>query len=315
MAECGDQGANMKKLFRLFKTLFIRRRPVQLAPDKPLRRWDVRCLSKAGVHRMSCVEWGDSANPRVLICVHGLTRNARDFDDLAQALSAHYRVICPDVVGRGESDWLVEKLGYQIPQYAADIFAMLKHLGIKEVDWVGTSMGGLIGMGLASQPGSPIRRMVLNDVGPVITGVSLQRIGEYVGHAPDFPTLDAAEQFIRAVSAGFGKLSDAQWRHLTRYSIKQEGGVWKMRYDPGIGDAFRAGPIGDVAIWPIYDAIKCPVLVIRGAESDLLLPETVAEMTRRGPRAQSVEIPDTGHAPMLMEPAQIDIVKRFLLTD
>jgi pimeloyl-ACP methyl ester carboxylesterase len=305
----------MKKLWRFLKSLFVRRRPVQIAPDKPLRRWDARCLGKSGMHRMSCVEWGDPANPRVLVCVHGLTRNARDFDELAQALSTHYRVICPDVVGRGESDWLPNKLDYQIPQYASDIFMMLKARGIKEVDWVGTSMGGLIGMGLAAQAHNPIRRLVLNDVGPVITGVSLQRIGEYVGRAPDFPTLEAAEQFIRAVSAGFGNLTDAQWRHVALHSMKQEGGVWKMRYDPGIGDAFRVGPAGDVAIWPIYDAIKCPVLVIRGANSDLLLAETVAEMTRRGPRAQAVEIPDTGHAPMLMDVAQIDIVKRFLLAD
>lgn len=303
----------MKKLLGLLKSFFVRRRPIQVAVDKPLRRWDVRCLSKAGVHRMSCVEWGDSANPRVLVCVHGLTRNARDFDDLAEALSAHYRVICPDIVGRGESDWLVDKLGYAIPQYVADIFGMLHHLGIKEVDWVGTSMGGLIGMGLASQPKSPIRRMVLNDVGPVITGVSLQRIGEYVGRAPVFPTLEAAEQFVRAVSASFGNLTDAQWRHLTVHSLKHEGDVWKMRYDPGIGDAFRVAPITDIALWPIYDAIHCPTLVIRGAESDLLLAETVQEMTRRGPRAQAVEIPGVGHAPTLMSMDQIDIVRRFLL--
>ncbi|MDB5814504.1 MAG: alpha/beta hydrolase [Rhodocyclales bacterium] len=307
--------AGIGKLFHFLKSLFVRRRPMQRAPDKPLRRWDVRCLSKGGVHRMSCVEWGDPANPRVLVCVHGLTRNGRDFDDLAEALSKHYRVICPDIAGRGESDWLVDKLAYTIPQYATDILAMLHHLGIKEVDWVGTSMGGLIGMGLASQPNSPIRRMVLNDVGPVITGVSLQRIGEYVGRAPDFPSFEAAEEFVRKVSADFGNLSDVQWRHLTEYSIKQEGLVWKMRYDPGIGDAFRIAPLVDVAIWPIYDAIRCPTLVIRGAKSDLLLAETVQEMTQRGPRAEAVEIPDVGHAPALMDVVQIDIVRRFLLAE
>ncbi|MDB5801584.1 MAG: alpha/beta hydrolase [Rhodocyclales bacterium] len=305
--------AAISKLFRFIKSLFVRRRPMQVAPDKPLRRWDVRCFSKSGVHRMSCVEWGDPANTRVLVCVHGLTRNARDFDDLAQALSTHYRVICPDIVGRGESDWLVDKLGYTIPQYATDIFLMLRHLGIKEVDWVGTSMGGLIGMGLASQPNSPIRRMVLNDVGPVITGASLQRIGEYVGRAPDFPSFEAAEQFVRAVSADFGNLSDTQWRHLTEYSVKQDGLVWKMRYDPGIGDAFRIMPATDVAIWPIYDAIHCPTLVLRGARSDLLLAETVEQMTKRGPRAEAAEIPDVGHAPALMDADQIDIIRRFLI--
>lgn len=305
----------MKKLWRILKSLFVRRRPLQVAADKPFRRRDVRCYSKSGMHRMSCVEWGEPANPRVLVCVHGLTRNGRDFDDLAMALSAHYRVICPDIVGRGQSDWLVDKLGYNIPQYATDILVMLRELGVKEVDWVGTSMGGLIGMGIASQPKSPIRRMVLNDVGPVITAVSLKRIGEYVGRAPDFPSLEAAEMFIRGVSADFGNLSDAQWRHLTEHSVKQEGGVWKLRYDPGIGDAFRVAPEADVTIWPIYDMIKCPTLVIRGANSDLLRPETVEEMESRGPHAKAVEIPDVGHAPMLMEPAQIDIVRQFLLAE
>jgi pimeloyl-ACP methyl ester carboxylesterase len=305
----------MKKLFRFIKSLFARRRPTQEASDRPPRRSDVHCLGSTGAHRMSCVEWGDTSNPRVLVCVHGLTRNARDFDDLAQALSAHYRVICPDIVGRGESDWLAEKLAYTIPNYVMDIVQMLHHFGIKEVDWLGTSMGGLIGMGLAAQPKSPIRRLVLNDVGPVITAVSLQRIGAYVGRAPEFPSFDAAEQFIRGVSADFGDLTDAQWRHLTQYSVKQEGAGWKMRYDPGIGDAFRAGPMADVAIWPIYDAIHCPTLVIRGARSDLLLAETVQEMTRRGPRAKAVEIPNVGHAPMLMDAGQIDIVRNFLLAD
>jgi len=304
----------MKKLVRFIKSLFVRRRPVQVPADKPLRRWDVRCLNSSGVHRMSCVEWGDPTNPRVLICVHGLTRNARDFDDLAQALSSHYRVICPDIVGRGESDWLPDKLAYAIPNYVGDIVQMLHHLDIKEVDWLGTSMGGLIGMGLAAQPKSPIRRLVLNDVGPVITAVSLQRIGAYVGRAPDFPSFEVAEQFIRGVSADFGDLTDAQWRHLTTYSVTQEGSVWKMRYDPGIGDAFRIAPVADVAIWPIYDAIHCPTLVIRGERSDLLLAETVQEMTRRGPRAKAVEIPNVGHAPMLMDAEQIDVVRSFLLT-
>lgn len=308
----------MKISFRFIRSLFVRRRPVEveLIPevDKPVRRWDVRCYSKSGMHRMSCVEWGDPENDRVLVCAHGLTRNARDFDALAQSLSKHYRVICPDIVGRGHSDWLVNKMDYAIPQYAADVLLMLRHIGAKQVDWVGTSMGGLIGMGLASQPHSVIKRMVLNDVGPVITASSLQRIGEYVGRAPHFPSYEAGEQFIRAVSADFGNLTDAQWRQLSIHSLIESSGSWRFRYDPGIGESFRvAPPVVDIEIWPIWDAIRCPTLVIRGAKSDLLRADTVAEMTQRGPRAQAVEIPDVGHAPVLMDESQIAIVRQFLL--
>ncbi len=307
----------MKKILHFIRSLFRRRRPpqtVQPVAAPPHRRWDVRCYSKSGMHRMSCVEWGDADNPRVLICAHGLTRNARDFDALAQALSQHYRVICPDVVGRGHSDWLYNKFDYVVPQYAADMLMLLRQIGAKQVDWVGTSMGGLIGMGLAAQPASVIRKLVLNDVGPLITASSVNRIGEYVGRAPDFPSPAAAEAYIRAAGAEFGDLSDAQWRQLTEHSIKQEGAVWKMRYDPGIGDALRAAPLlADIDIWPIYDAVRCPTLLIRGALSDLLRRDTAEEMTRRGPHAELLEIPQVGHAPVLMDAGQIAIVRDFLL--
>ncbi|HEX5125335.1 MAG TPA: alpha/beta hydrolase [Rhodocyclaceae bacterium] len=263
---------------------------------------------------MSYVEWGDPHNDRVLVCVHGLTRNARDFDFLAQALTDRYRVVCPDVVGRGHSDWLNVKTDYAIPLYAADMYALIAQLGIKSVDWVGTSMGGLIGIALASQPLSPIKRMVLNDVGPVIEGQSLARIGQYVGRAPEFATFADAEAYVRAVSASFGNLTDTQWKHITEHSLRQSDKGFVMSYDPGIGDAFRLTPVeADITLWPLYDAIKCPVLVMRGKESDLLKASTVEEMTRRGPHARAVEIAGVGHAPMLMDAEQIGIVKEFLL--
>lgn len=304
----------MKISFRFVRSLFVRRRPVETELGQPYRRWDARCLSKAGVHRMSCVEWGDPKNPRVLVCVHGLTRNARDFDALAQDLSKHYRVICPDIVGRGHSDWLFDKTLYAIPQYATDVMLMLRARGIHECDWVGTSMGGLIGMAIASQARNPIRKLVLNDVGPVITAESLRRIGEYVGRAPDFPSLDAAIEYVRTVSADFGQHTDAEWRHLTEHNVHQVGNVWRMRYDPGIGDTFRlAPPVADISVWPVFDAIKCPVMLMRGANSDLLKRETAEEMTRRGPRAELVEVPDVGHAPTLMHESQIAPVREFLL--
>ncbi len=200
-----------------------------------MRDGKVKCLSAAGFHHMAYVEWGDAANPKVLVCVHGLTRCSRDFDFLAQALAADYRVVCPDVVGRGRSDWLRNKSLYAIPQYCADMTTLLAKLNAETVDWVGTSMGGLIGMALACQPETPITRLVLNDVGPVITATSLARIGSYLGAAPRFDNIGQAEVFVRFVSATFGKFSDEEWRHLTRHVTRTaEDGKVEFAYDPGI---------------------------------------------------------------------------------
>ncbi|WP_374512681.1 alpha/beta fold hydrolase [Niveibacterium sp.] len=280
-----------------------------------MREATVRCANPQGLHRMAYTEWGDPENPDVLMCVHGLTRNGRDFDALADALSAEYRVICPDVVGRGRSDWLPANSAYGLPQYVSDMMVLLARSGAESVHWVGTSMGGLIGMAIASQPDSPITRLVLNDVGPVITAASLQRIGDYVGKAPVFPDFAAAEHYIRAVSAPFGPLTDAQWQHLTQTSLRACDGGYEMRYDPAIGDVFRAAPVlEDVDLWPIYDAIRCPTLVLRGAQSDLLTPETHHEMGQRGPKAKLLEVSGVGHAPMLMDAAQIALIQDFLLT-
>ena len=277
---------------------------------------DVRCAGPLRLHRMAYREWGDADNPRVLVCVHGLTRNACDFDDLARALCRDYRVVCPDVVGRGRSEWLADPAAYGFPQYVADMMVLLARLDVEQVHWVGTSMGGLIGMFIAAQPDSPISRLLLNDVGPVITPESLRRIGEYVGKAPRFPDMAAAEKYIRAVSAPFGALSDAQWRRLTESSVKlTEGGQYAMIYDPAIGKPFEQAYLihQPVDLWPIYEAIRCSTLVVRGAQSDLLTTETHAAMGQRGPRAQLAEIPNVGHAPMFMEEGQIAVVRNFLL--
>ena len=286
--------------------------PEPVAPEPRLR--SVQCIGAHGFHRMAYTEWGDPHNPRVLVCVHGLTRNGRDFDDLARAMAPHYRVICPDVVGRGRSGWLAVKDDYQLPTYVADMITLIARLDVETVHWVGTSMGGLIGMIIASMPDNPIRRLVLNDVGPVVTAASLRRIGQYVGNAPVFPSYEAGESYIREVSAPFGRLTDAQWRHLSETSLKEVDGGWAMRYDPGIGEPFRKTPIlADVNLWPIYEAISCPTLVMRGAESDLLLHDTAAQMTTRGPKARLVEVPDVGHAPTLMDAQQIAPIRDFLL--
>jgi len=280
-----------------------------------MREDSVLCMGAHGLHRMAYTEWGDPSNPRVVVCVHGLTRNGRDFDFLAQDLAAEYRVVCPDVVGRGRSEWLAVAADYGLPQYAADMVTLIARLHVDAVHWVGTSMGGLIGMLLASQPKSPIARMVLNDVGPVITAASIRRIGEYLGSAPKFASLEQAEAFVRFVAATFGRLTDAQWRHLTEHSVRPAaGGGYEMRYDPAIAEPFRkAMGDEDVSLWPVYDAIRCPTLVMRGAQSDLLLHETALEMGRRGPQAEVVEIPGVGHAPMMLDEPQIGIVRSFLL--
>jgi pimeloyl-ACP methyl ester carboxylesterase len=292
--------------------------PAFVRPQHGLRERHVQCIGPHGLHRMAYAEWGDRDNPRVVICAHGLTRNGRDFDDLARALANDYRVICPDVVGRGRSDWLGVKTDYGFPVYVPDMITLIARLDVDTVHWVGTSMGGLIGMLIASQPHSPITRLVLNDVGPVITGVSLQRIGEYVGNAPVFPSMETAETYIRMVSAPFGPLTDAQWRHLTQYSVRpvkgESGTGFAMVYDPGIGDPFRAMSVEDkIDLWAVYDHITCPTLVLRGAESDLLEPSTLQAMAARGPRAQTVEFAGVGHAPMLMDAGQIAVVRDFLL--
>jgi len=282
--------------------------------DAPRRR-SVQCASPRGLHRMSYLEWGDARNRDVVICVHGLTRNARDFDDLARALSVRFRVVCPDVAGRGDSDRLADPMLYAVPQYVADMVTLIARLDVEAVSWVGTSMGGLIGMALAAQQGTPIRRFILNDAGPVISLASLQRIGSYVGNAPVFPAIEQAEAYVRVICAPFGPHSDAQWRQLTEaWMRKGEDGSWRPNYDPRIAEVFRATmPEKDMELWPLYDAVRCPTLVLRGEQSDLLSKKTALDMAARGPKAKVVEIRGVGHAPTLMHENQIALVRDFLM--
>lgn len=283
----------------------------------PFRRANVLCASPSGLHRLSYVEWGEPANEHVLVCVHGLTRSARDFDAIAQALSKHYRVVCPDLPGRGESDWLRNPTEYATPTYVNDLVTLIARLGVAQVDWLGTSLGGLTGMALASLERAPIRRLVLNEAGPVVAAVSLERISTYVGLAPAFPTFAAAVQYVRAVSAPFGPHTDAEWRFLTEHvTRRQPDGSYGVHYDPAIAVPFNATrPHKDLEIWPVWETVRCPTLVIRGALSDLLARETVARMKATGPRAQAVEIAGVGHAPTLMHADQIAIVREFLLQE
>jgi pimeloyl-ACP methyl ester carboxylesterase len=278
----------------------------------------VRCLDPKGLHRMAYWEWGDGANPRVLVCVHGLSRQGRDFDTLARAMADRYRVVCPDVVGRGQSDWLADPLNYQIPTYVADMVTLVARLDVVEVDWVGTSIGGLIGMGLASLPSAPIRRLVLNDIGPAIEPAALARIGTYLGQPASWASLDEAADALWAISRGFGPHTREQWLALTRPMLKPDGERLKPHYDPAIAVPFKAltpelAAAGQAALWRAYDAIRCPTLLLRGAESDLLSGETARAMTERGPRARLHEVAGVGHAPMLDADDQIEVVRGFLL--
>ena len=278
----------------------------------------IQCLSPAGLHRMAYVEWGDPRNPRVLVCVHGLTRLGRDFDRLAQALADDYRVVCPDVVGRGRSDRLRQPMHYGVPQYVADMVTLIARLGTASVHWVGTSMGGLIGMSLAGLAESPISRLVINDVGPRLDAAALMRIGSYLGKPVRFATLDEAIDYVAAVAAPFGLRSRDEWRELTEPSLRADGDGWVFHYDPLIAVPFtsvtpQSAAAGEAALWQLYDATACPTLVVRGAESDLLSRETAEEMTRRGPRARLVEFAGIGHAPMFFHDDQISVVRDFLL--
>jgi len=279
----------------------------------------VQCLNSKGLHRMAYWQWGEPDNPRVLVCVHGLTRQGRDFDTLARDLSAQYRVICPDVVGRGQSDWLPDPLGYAIPSYVADMVSLVARLDVPQVDWVGTSMGGLIGLGLASLPGSPVRKLVLNDVGPEIQAAALQRIGSYLGQPAHWLSLDAAADAVWAISQGFGPHTREQWLALTEPQLKPDGQGFKPHYDPAMALPFKAitpelAQMGQAMLWQSYDRITCPTLLLRGAESDLLSPQTAQAMTERGPKARLHQFEGVGHAPMLVQPGQRAVVREFLLS-
>jgi pimeloyl-ACP methyl ester carboxylesterase len=264
---------------------------------------------------MAFAEFGNPAAPAV-VCVHGLTRNGRDFDTLAEALSDRFHVICPDLPGRGKSDWLPEAMAYQPPSYVAalsHLFALIN----KPVALVGTSLGGICGMMLAAAPGTPITRLVLNDIGPHIPAASLLRIRDYMAGAPErFASLPALEAHLREIHAPFGRLSDSEWAHLARFSARkvldQTGqGSFTMHYDPKIIEPMKATVPLDVDSWPLWGLISLPRLVIRGAQSDLLLPETYDRMVSTG--AEGYIVPDAGHAPALMDYASMGRIKAFLL--
>lgn len=303
--------------------------PLHAMSDPTLQH--VSCPDAGGGHRMAYWQWGDPAAAHVVVCVHGLSRQGRDFDVLANALVARagrpIRVVSVDVVGRGRSDWLADPAGYQMPTYAADMFALIGQLHaqapIRTLDWVGTSMGGLIGMVVAGQGQdllpAPLRRLVLNDVGPVVAWEALERIGTYLGHPLRFDSEQQAADGLWTISASFGPHTPEQWLALTRPMLKPhaEGG-FTLHYDPAIAVPFRAltreaAAQGEALLWQFYDAITATTLLIRGANSDLLKADTAQAMASRGPKARVVEIAGVGHAPTLVADDQVTLVTDFLL--
>lgn len=302
----------------------------------------VVCASPSGLHRMAYYEWGDPDNDDVVLCVHGLTRTGRDFDLLADRLSKRYRVVCPDIVGRGLSDWLVQPLQYAVPQYTADIVYLLARLQPKSLRWVGTSMGGLIALAYAgllaharARDGSmpparqtstiedglvAIDRLVLNDVGPRVEAPSLARIGQYLAEPVSFETFEAAVQYMKQTAASFGPHSDAQWEMLTRHYFVPSQGQWIKHYDPGIAVAFASVSQdlvtqGEMLLWQAYQSVSAPTLILHGEQSDLLSAETVNAMLDVNRHAQVHTVKGVGHAPSLIVEDQIEMVSRFVQGD
>lgn len=274
-----------------------------------------------GAHHIAFTEWGDPHNSHIVVCVHGLTRNCRDFDFLAGALEAECRIFCIDVVGRGQSDWLDNAQDYDHYQlYVADAISLLTYIRNQYsndiiVDWVGISMGGLIGMMAAIQSIVPIHKLVMSDIGPLIPVTALKRMSAYVGKDMHFGSFEELEAYIKKISAPFGPLTEDQWHHLALHSMRKfDDKSYGFRYDPKISVSFKQHALqADVDLWAYWDKLQVPTLVMRGAESDVLMARTAAEMQLRGPKAKIIELPGIGHAPILLDNKQIAIVKNFLL--
>ena len=276
-----------------------------------MRQYYFNGLNDDGFHKLAYVEWGDPQNRDIIVCVHGLTLNGRYFDWFSKACEDHYRVICPDVVGRGRSDW-VPPNNYWYPQYVRDSASLMARLGTDKVNWVGTSMGGLIGVHVAALPNHPIKRLVLNDVGPFVSEAAQRGISDYIGKDERFANHDELEAHLRKLYPKFGDLTPVQWRHLARVGgMETEDNDLRLAYDPAIRHAF-AGWKGDFTMWDLWDKIDIPVLILRGSESNILSQETLDEMLARNHNATCHVFDGIGHAPPLMAGDQIDIILDFL---
>ena len=277
-----------------------------------MRECEAVIEDEQGALRIAWLEHGDPKNRNVALCVHGLTRNAHDFDMLAGDLAKDRWVLAVDVVGRGRSTWLADPLGYDVPHYARHILAWLDSLGIEQVDWIGTSMGGLIALAAAERRPEIFRSLLLNDIGPFVPQSAMAMIRDYLGLDLSFASVAEIEAHLRLIHKPFGPLTDGQWAHLAEHSAARRDNAWRLHYDPAIREAFAVAAETDIDVWPLYDALSCPTLVIRGAESLLLDDATASAMVERGPRARLVEFAGVGHAPALMAEDQIAVVRRFI---
>ncbi len=281
----------------------------------------VQQVAIGGGVNLNCREQGAPDNPKVLVCVHGLTRNACDFDRLGAALADAYRVIAVDMVGRGDSSWLADGAGYQIPNYVMHCMALLDALGLRRVDWLGTSMGGFVGMGLAAAAPDRIGKLLLNDVGPFLDKAVVADIWRLAADWPIFDDLDAATAYFRTRHSGFGPIDDAGWRALAASSIapvSDRDPRLQMKIDPAIvrtpAQPSPETPPGDVILWDYWAKISAPTLVLRGTESTVLTRATALGMRATRPDSVTVcEFSGVGHAPSLMVPDQIAAVRDWLL--
>lgn len=273
-----------------------------------------------GTHRMAFYEWGSPYAPPV-VCVHGLTRNGRDFDYLARELAANHRVIAVDVAGRGNSDYLKELHWYDNATYMHDILALLERMNLSRFDWIGTSMGGIIGMMVASLMPGKITRLVLNDIGALIPAEGLMRIGEYVGKRERFNSIYEADSYLRKIMLPFGIKNPEHWDHVLMHTlVRQQDGSIRFAYDNNIGEAFRLAAsqvekLDDVSLWMLWEAVACPTLLIRGAQSDILPRDVALKMCETHNATTLVEFEGIGHAPTLMEKAQIQKIRDWLVAN
>lgn len=278
-------------------------------------------LGHGGFRKLSYAEWGSPRASRTIVCVHGVSRSGRDFDVLARALSEEdTRVVAPDLPGRGGSEWLASPAHYTDRAYTAAMAALVARLDVAQIDWIGTSLGGHIGMLLASQYGTPIKRLVLNDFGARVSAVALRRIGGYLNRSWHFASVEDLQRHLRDALAPFGELTETEWQHLAKHSaVADERGGYRFHFDPAIGTRFAVPMWLDIVLWQVWDKIACPVLIVRGEKSDILSADTVALMLKRGASAdaglvRAVEVPGCGHAPALMDKAQIAIIRDFLFS-
>ncbi len=294
--------------------------PMKISTKQSLKAYSTHHFLGLGFHGFHCIhylEWGTppkGTRKETLVCVHGITRNAHDFDYFSERMSDKYRLICPDIVGRGESDHLPDHQGYDYLQYNADMNALLARLNETQIDWLGSSMGGIIGMILASVAQSPIRRLIINDIGPEISREPLTRIGDYIGKSGEFDAPDDVEKYLREIYSEFGPMSDDDWKQMVHFSTRRtKTGKYRLKMDPSVGDAFRDSiSLFDVDLWDTWEKITCPVLILRGKNSSFLSEETAHKMLTCGPDATLVEFDDIGHTPTLRNEEQVAVIRDWM---